>query len=657
VKSVSLISLISLVSIAAAQLQPPRPQDNLYLHVNSAWLDATAMPADRVSHSAFSEITDRTETDLRAIIEQLAATSPAPGTPARQIVDLYTSVADPKYVEALGATPLRAELDRIEAMRTMRDVAAEAGRLSQFAVGGPFEGSVGVDPRNPSRLVVRLSQGGNLLPDREYYLSDTAAFVELRRKYEHYLVTIFTLAGRPDPAAGAKAALAVETALARGEWAPTAAAPEPPARALTLTRMAVEFPGFDWQGWARPQGVDRVEDILVLHPSYFATLSKLTQSVPIDSWKAWLAARHITALAPYLSAPFVDARFEFFGRELTGQAAPREHWKRGVGLVNTYLGDAIGRLYAQQRFPAGAERRVEALGATIVAAFKDAIRASDWMSVAAKNEAVAKLSALSIKIGAPSRWRDYGALVVKADDLLGNIQRAKMFDTAYRMQRVSAPLDRREWNTTPQTANAFYNPSQNEIVLPAAILQAPLYDAAADDAANYGGIGAIIGHELAHAFDSRGRYVDSRGLSRDWWKPEDVAGFSARASGLVAQFNAYQPIDGIRVDGVRTFQENLGDLIGLSIAHRAYRLSLKGRPAPVVGGVTGDQRLLLRWAGIWRTKTRDDYQRHQLYSSTYAPAEYRANGPASNVEAFYEAFGVREGDQMFRPPNMRIKIW
>ena len=654
-KFLPLFSAFSL--LISAWQAPPRPQDNLYLHVNNAWLEATPMPPDRVTQSTFTEITDRTEADLRAIIEQLAATSPASGTTARQIVDLYTSAADPKYADALGATPLRAELDRIEAIRTMRDVASEAGQLSKQAVGGPFEGSVGVHPLNPGRLVFRLTQGGNLLPDRDYYLNAAPAFVELRQKYERYLTTIFTLAARPDPAAGAKAVIAVETALARGEWAPTAAAPEPPARVLTLTRMAVEFPGFDWQAWARPQGVDQVQEILVAHPPYFAALSKLTQSTPIESWKAWLAARHITALAPFLSEPFVDARFEFFGRDLTGQEAPRAHWKRGVSLVNTYLGDAVGKLYAQQRFPAGAERRVEALVATIVTAFKDAIRASDWMSAAAKNESLAKLSALSIKIGAPSRWRDYDGLVVKPEDLLGNIQRGKMFDNAYRMQRVNVPVDRREWNTTPQTANAYYNPSQNEIVLPAAILQAPLYAADADDAANYGGIGAVIGHELAHAFDSRGRFVDSRGATRDWWTKQDVEGFSTRASGLVAQFNDYRPIDGMRVDGVRTFQENLGDLIGLSIAHRAYRLSLKGRPAPVLGGLTGDQRLFLNWARIWRTKIRDDYERHQIYSSTYAPARYRANGPASNLDAFYEAFGIKAGDEMYREPGMRVRIW
>jgi putative endopeptidase len=636
-----------------------RPQDDLYGFANGGWLRRTDIPSDRVSYGAFVELADKAESDIRAIIEETAAAPNARrGSPAQQIGDLYASMMNEARIEGLGATPIRPELDKIEAIATPAELAAEAGYLSSVAGGGPFGGFVAEDAREPGQLVVHLGQGGTLLPDRDYYLKDDARVVGIRRQYEEYLTRVFTLAGRRTPAADARAVLGLETELARAQWSPAHSRdPTKTYNRFTLAELSSEMPGFDWQAWARPQGIHRVRHLIVSQPSFFKRFAALVPMTPLSTWKAWLVGRHITAMAPYLSEAFANARFEFFGNALTGQELPRTRWKRGVSLVNGYLGDAVGRLYVERHLPPSAKARAEKLVATMVEAFRRAIEDADWMGEETKREARSKLSRLKTKVGYPSVWRNYRGLEIKPDDLVGNVQRAQQFENDRRMTGLALRIDRAEWLVTPQTVNAYYSHALNEIVLPAAMLQPPLFDVAADDAANYGRLGAIFGHELGHGFDERGRRFDDLGGVRDWWTVADVERFQARARALSAQVGAFSPIVGVRANGDLTLGESIGDLGGLSIAFRAYQLSLGGRRAPAIDGFTGEQRFFIGWAQIWRTKMRPEFLRQTLLSSPYAPAEFRANGPASNLSGFYEAFSVRPGDKLYREPKARVKIW
>ena len=664
------------VAMAAIVVAPPRaqtlksgldvagfdrsvaPQDDLYRYVNGGWLKRVAMPADRVSYGAFIEIADRTEDDLRAIIEEIAARPDRPrGSAAQQIADLYASVMDEARIDALGVSPIEPELRRLDAIGSTREVAAEAGYLSSIAAGGPFGGTVGIDPLNPGVPVARVTQGGILLPDREYYLSDDPTLVAVRAKYQRYLARVFELIGRSTAGDDARAVLGLETALARVLWS------EAESRSIdatytrfTLRQLASEMPGFDWSAWAKPQGLDRSPAVILAQPSFFKAFAALVPQVPLDTWKAWLISRYVTAAAPYLSKPFDDARFDFFGSVLTGQELPRVRWKRGVSMVNAYLGDALGKLYVEKRFTPAARGRVQKLLANVLDAYREAIRESDWMSPQAKREAHEKLSALSTGVGYPARWRNYNTFVVKPDDLLGNWQRALRFDSEYRLGNVAGTAGG-EWVLPPQTVNAYYSPAANEMVLPAAVLQPPLFDVDADDAVNYGAAGALVGHEIGHAFDDRGRRFDGAGTVRDWWTAVDEQRFSERTTHLVQQMNAYEPLPGLHVNGTLAAAESLGDLGGLAIAFRAYKLSLKGRRPPTIDGLTGEQRFFMGWAQIWRAKERDEYVRSTLQSSAYLPAAFRANAAAANVDGFYEAFVVKPGSRLYRAPAERVRIW
>ncbi len=639
-----------------------RPQDDLFRAANGRWLARTPVPPDRVTYGTFIELADKTESDVRAIIEGVAADRDRQRGTARQIADLYASLMDERRAEALGLRPIADLLRRLDAIRTPRDLASESGYLSAIALGGPFLGTVEEDAERPGIPLVSVAQGGTLLPDREYYLEENERFVRIRAQYVDYLTTIFTLAGRTGAASDAAAVLALETRIARLQWTPEAL--RDPARTATrfsLEALEHEMPGFDWLRWARPQGIDRTGFVVLAQPSFFKNFAALVGSAAgetsLETWKAWLLSRLLTACAPFLTRALSDARFEFFGRVLSGQELPRTHWKRGVSLVNGFLGDAVGRLYVERHFPASSKARVEALVATLLSAFRQAITESPWMSESAKRGALGKLSKLSTKVGYPDRWRDYRGLVIRPDDLFGNVQRARQFDSEYRLRRLSDPGAHNEWLMTPQTVNAYYSPLLNEVVVPAAMLQPPLFNAEADDAANYGALGAIVGHEIGHGFDDRGRRIDGAGAALNWWTAGDEQAFAAKAEALVAQYNAYSPVDGARVNGRVTLHENVGDLSGLAIAWRAYKMSLRGRTAPVIDGFTGEQRFFLSWAQAWKGRIRDEYLRQTLLSTPHAPPQYRANGPASNMPAFHEAFATRPGDGMYREPGRRVVIW
>ena len=635
------------------------PQDDLYTYVNGAWLRDTPMPPDRVSYGAFGEIAEKTEADLRALIEQIGERqSRQPGTPAQQIVDLYASVLDERRIEELGTKPIAPELHRIEAIASPRDLAAEAGYLSSIAAGGPFGGSVGRDPMNAGAPVARVTQGGLLLPDRDYYLSTDPERTKVRAKYEEYLAHIFSLLGRESAARDASDVLALETALARVSWteAQTRSAASDTYTRFTLRQLAAEMPGFDWQAWAHPQGLDRSPVVILAQPSFFKAFAGMVPQVPLATWRSWLLARYVTAAAPYLSSPFDLARFEFFGTVLTGQELPRTRWKRGVAMVNAYLGDAIGRFYVERTFASGVRVRVQRILEQVMAVYRDAIRDSDWMSARSKREALAKLAAMRVRLGAPREWRSYAGLEIRADDLFGNWQRALQFESRARLADVTATPPAL-WPLPPQTVNAFYSAATNEIVVPAAILQPPVFDVDTDDAANYGSVGALLGHEIGHAFDNSGRRFDASGNPGDWWTSDDEARFTARVRKLVAQLDRYEPLPGARVNGSLASAEALADLGGLTIAYRAYRRSLKSADAPVIDGLTGDQRLFMGWARIWRAKERDDYVRSQLQVSAHLPPRFRANAAVVNFDAFYDAFGVTPAHRLYVAPADRVRIW
>jgi len=669
-----LIVPIVVIAVASATAQRPtlqsgldltsidhdvRPQDDLYQYVNGGWLARTEIPADRVAYSASTEIEERTYRDLRAIIEEIAAEdNPAKGSPEQQISDLYRSLMDEDWINALGVKPIAEGLDRIHGIDNGREFAAEAGYLASIGSGGPFGAQLAFDPVDPKVPAIQLMQSGIMLPDRDYYLIDEEPYAGVRGQYEEYLTHIFTLTGRPRPADEAAAVLALEGKLARAQW--TRAESRDPIKTynkFTLNDLVKQMPGFDWKAWAKPQGVDRVRVFIVTQPSFFKRFAELVESEPIDAWRAWLAARYVTASAPFLSDDFADARFDFFGTLLTGQEDAIPRWKRGVSLVNGYLGESLGRMYVDRHFPASSKARVEKMVDNLISAYRRAILRIDWLSEATKDEALLKLSTITSKIGFPARWRSYRGLEIRRDDLLGNIERAKKYETAYRARWVGRASGPGGWLMTPQTVNAYYSPVMHEIVFPAAILQPPFFNPDADDAVNYGAIGAVIGHEIGHSLDDRGRHFDGNGRIRDWWTPEDSTEYRKRTQELVDQFNAYSPMEGVKVNGSLTLGENFGDLGGLIIAYRAWQLSLRGRPSPVIDGFTGEQRFFMGWAQIWRGKQREEYLRQFVLNNPHAPSVYRTNGPVSNMPEFFRAFDVQPGDALFRDPDQRIRIW
>jgi predicted metalloendopeptidase len=637
------------------------PQDDLYAYVNGGWLRETPMPADRVTYGAFGEIADKTERDLRALIDEVRAKpNRAHGSSLQQIADLYASVVDERRVEELGRAPIEPELKRIDAIATTRDVAVEAGYLSSIGAGGPFGGTIGRDPTNPGAPVARITQGGLLLPDRDYYLASDAAHAGVRSQYETYLARVFSITGQAAPERTAASVLALETALARASWteAETRRAASATYTRFTLRQLAAEMPGFDWQAWAHPQGLDGSPVVILAQPSFFKAFADMMPRVPLDTWRAWLLARYVTAAAPYLSSPLERARFDFFGTVLTGQELPRTRWKRGVAMVSAYLPDAVGKLYADRYFTSATRVRAQRIVDDVIAVYRTALRDGGSLSTRARREALDKLSAMRVRLGAPSEWHSYAGFEIKPDDLFGNWQRGLAFEARQHVaESASNTGPGALWALPPQTVNAFYSPASNEIVIPAAILQPPVFDADADAAVNYGSIGALVGHEIGHAFDERGRQFDARGNVRDWWTAEDVAAYEQRVRTLVAQLDRDEPLPGAHVNGVLTSAETLADLGGLAIAYRAYRRSLNGASAPVLDGLTGDQRFFMGWARSWRAKERDDYVRSQLQISAHLPAALRANAALVNIDAFYDAFGVTPSHRLYLAPADRVRVW
>lgn len=636
-----------------------RPQDDLYRYVNGGWLARTAIPADKASYGGFIEAHDRTQDQLRALAEAAAKAPGAPGSPQQKIGDFFTAFMDEARADALGITPLDSEFARIDALTTKADLAAYFARQLTLGIGGAvIQGGVDGDAQEPTRSVLYVSQGGIGLPDRDYYLKPDAKLKDIRAKYVAYVQAMLTAAGVKDAATAAAGVMALETTLARAHWTNV----DNRDAVKTYNRVAVadlpaRFPGLDWNAWTAALGVADAPHVIVAQPSFLVALAKTISATPVPQWRAHLKFHAVDRFAPYLSAALVDARFDFRGRTLQGIEEIQPRWRRALTSLDTTLGELLGQVYVEQHFAPAAKARMDQLVENLRASFKEGIDQLEWMGPETKKEAQAKLAAFRPKIGYPTKWRDYSAVEIKKDDLAGNIMRAVEADAAFQLAKVGKAVDPEEWGMTPQTINAYYHPIRNEIVFPAAILQPPFFDMRADDAVNYGAIGAVIGHEMGHGFDDQGRRFDATGALRDWWTPKDAEEFLRRAKGLVAYYGAKEPIPGVKVNGELTLGENIGDLTGLVIAHRAYQRALNGREAAVMDGLTGEQRFFAGWAQAWRAKTRDEALRNQVMVDPHAPDQVRGTGPLPHVPAFYEAFDVTPSDKLFLAPEARVKIW
>jgi putative endopeptidase len=635
-----------------------RPQEDFWQFANGKWLAATAIPADRPGWDTFATLRDATQQQLRDVIEAIDADRPG-SAERRKLADLYGTFMDEARVEAAGVTGLGAELRRIRALRDKAALPALFAHLADLGVRTPWDFYVAPDARDATRYVGHLSQGGLGLPDRDYYLKDDAHFQTIRTAYRDHIVKVLALAGEPAATSDADAVVALEATLARLHW--TRVENRDPIKTYNkraVTTLPVLLAKADWRSYLTAAGVGTdIRTLVVEQPSYLDGLGGVLREVPLATWRAYLAFNLLSAYAPYLSAPFVAENFAFGQRTLRGVPEIQPRWKRAVGLVDGSLGFALGRLYVERYFPPANKARADALIAHLTEAYRQSIATLDWMGPATREQALAKLAAIRPKIGYPDKWRDYSRLIIRRDDLVGNVMRTRRFDHAFWLAKLGRKVDRAEWRTTPQTVNAFYSARRNEIVFPAGILQPPFFDGAADDAANYGGIGAVIGHEISHAFDDQGSRFDGAGNLRNWWTDEDRARFDAKTRGLVAQYDAFSPLPDYHVNGALTLGENVADNSGLAIAAKAYRLSLAGRPAPVIDDYTGEQRLFIGFAQIWRDKLRDAARIERIKTDPHSPGQFRANGTLRNQSSFDDAFAVKPGDGMYLPPEQRISLW
>ncbi|HEY9897993.1 MAG TPA: M13 family metallopeptidase [Pantanalinema sp.] len=634
-----------------------RAQDDLFRHVNGSWLDSTAIPGDKASYGTFMILREKAEKDVRTLIEAAAA-RPGKDLNSRLVGDFYAALMDEKQAEQRGAAPLKDPLARIAGIKDLNGVADAIAHLMAIGVAGPVVAGVDADPKAPLTNVVFWAQSGLGMPDRDYYLKAGAEAEATRAAYLAYLSELNRLAKVPAPEAAAKRTLAFETALAELHWKTAdrrdAIKTYNPAPRATWAKT---YPAFPWERFADAAGMPRASGAIVMEPSYFQGFAKLASRTSMADWKAYLTSRLLDNYAEVLGKPFQQAHYRFKGERLQGLTSMPERWRMAVGLTNDALGEAIGARYVEKHFPVEAKARMQALVSNLLAIYRESLEKLDWMTPETRMAALDKLGKFSVKIGYPDQWRGYDGLVVRRDDAVGNLVRASRFAFSRDMKEAGKPVDRARWHMTPQTVNAYYNPSGNEIVFPAAILQPPFFDPAADDAFNYGAIGAVIGHEISHGFDDQGRRYDGDGRLRDWWTAGDQKAFEERAARLIAQYDAYEPLPGERVNGKLTLGENIADLTGVAMALKAYHRSLGDRPAVQLDGLTPDQRFFYGYARVWRTKYRDEALKTRLLSDPHSPGQYRTNGVVTNLDAFHEAFGLKTGDKLFKRPEDRIRIW
>jgi putative endopeptidase len=635
-----------------------RPQDDFFRFVNGTWLKKTAIPADASSWGAFNELTEKSRTALHSILENAAKTQAPAGSDQRKVGDLYASFMDSARVETLGIKPLQSEFAEISALKSNAQLPTTFAHFARLGLQNPFAVNVGQDPKNSSVNIVQIGQSGLGLPDRDYYLRQDPKIAETRTAYVAYITKLLTLANQPDPAGAAGRILALETAIARPQWDRAKSRDRDLSyNKMNVAQLASATPAYDWHAYLNAAALGAATDVVVRQPDYVKAMNDILAKTPTQTWRDYLTFKLLDRYANELPAAFAQARFDFRDKTLSGQQEMSPRWKRGVNAVEASLGEVAGKLYVEHYFTPEAKSRMDALVKNIIAAYKVGIDSLEWMSPETKRQAQDKLAHFTVKIGYPDKWRDYSKLTIERGDLLGNATRTAEFQYDDMASHLGEPVDRSRWGMTPQTVNAYYNSVNNEIVFPAAILQPPFFDVNADDAVNYGAIGAVIGHEIGHGFDDQGRKSDGLGNLRDWWTPADARAFQERTSKLGAQYAALNPIDNLHINPGLTMGENIGDLSGLAQAYRAYRISLHGKEAPVIGGFTGDQRFFLGFAQIWRTKFRDAALRNQLLTNPHSPGPARAFVPLTNNDAFLKAFNVKPGDGMWRAPADRVKIW
>ena len=632
-----------------------RIQDDLYRYFNGAWLKSAVIPADRATDGAFVTLRDLSEKQVRAIIE--SATGSAEAT---KISDLYTSFMDADAIEAKGFTPILKDLALCDSIQTLKDFISTMSWLEARGLGGIFGSFIYADQMDASTNILYLAQGGISLPDESYYREEQ--YAEIRSAFAAHVQTMFSLVGIAGGGDLADKILKLETQLASHHFD----AVKDRDATLTYNKMSraeviALMPAFDFELYLSAGEIPAVvlDSVIVQQPPFFQGLSSILSAFDRDSWVAWLKWNIISGSAPYLSSDLVEQNFSFYGKTLSGTPELRQRWKRAVSVVEGSLGEAVGKVYVEAHFPSEAKRRMEELVANLIQAYRISINAIDWMSQETKLKALEKLGKFTPKIGYPNKWRDYSALETSPSDLFANIGHVTKFQRNFELAKIGKPVDRDEWHMTPQTVNAYYNPVMNEIVFPAAILQPPFFALGADDAVNYGGIGAVIGHEIGHGFDDQGSKYDGDGALNNWWSDGDRAAFELRSNALIAQYNQLRPeeVPDIHVNGALTVGENIGDLGGLTIAYKAYQISLGGKPSPVIDGLTGEQRLFFGWAQVWRVKVRPEEQRRRIATDPHSPGEFRCNTIVSNFTPFYDAFDVSEKDALWLDEKSRVQIW
>ena len=635
-----------------------KPGDNFAMYVNGAWMKTAKIPADKSSYGAFDMLYDQSQKDVKAIIEEAAKGNSAEGSDEQKIGDYYASFMDRKGRDAKGIAPIQPELKAIDAIASYDDLAAYFGKANRAGVAIPFSVSVMSDFKDPTKHTLVTWQGGLGLPEREYYLSNDAKMTDIRQKYVAHIEKMFQLTNMPNAAESAAKIMALETALATQQMKK-----EDTRDIVKLYNVyAVKdlktlMPDFNWTAMLKNAGVDREKKLVVTQVDYTKNLNNLIKNTPIDTWKTYLKWGVINGSAGLLTTALDKQNFEFYGKNLYGTESQQEDWKRAVEMVNGGLGEVVGKVYVKKHFSPEAKERMTQMVKNLLKAYAESIKTLDWMSAATKKEALKKVDNFMIKIGYPDKWRDYSALKILKNDLYGNATRATEFEYNRNLAKLGKPVDRAEWGMNPQTVNAYYNPSLNEIVFPAAILKPPFFDLNADDAVNYGGIGAVIGHEIGHGFDDQGSAFDGTGTLKNWWTPQDLAAFKKRTSALVEQYNSFKAFPDLNVNGAFTLGENIGDLGGLSIAIKAYKATLNGKEAPVMDGFTGMQRVFLGWGQVWAEKIREEALRSQIAGDPHSPALFRVNGTVRNVPEFYEAFNIKPTDSLYLAPEKRVKIW
>ncbi len=633
-----------------------KPGADFFRYANGHWLDTVEIPEDRSRYGSFDMLRERSDEQVRAILDALAAQGDEADALDQKVGAFYGAWMDQGAIEKQGTKPLEPYLAKIKA------VDDRAGLLKLFGTVG-YASPVGVgilpDPANPTRYIVAAGQDGLGMPNRDYYLKEGAEYDKFRAAYRDYLIKIQELAGISDAAARTDRIIALETALAKEQWAPERQRDIKqiynPMNRAQLMELAPEF---DWTGWLEGMGFGKVDTIIAAETTAITASGKLLETVPVSTWKDYLTAHFISDNASYLPEAFDEANFNFFSKTLRDIPVKKERWKRGVDLINNNIGEAVGQKYVDRHYPAESQRQMTELVNNLIAALGERISKSDWMDEATRSEAQKKLDAFEPRIGYPSKWIDYSPLVVKRDDLLGNVQRARQFAFDIDLARLPHPVDRELWDMNPQTVNAYYNPLLNQITFPAAILQPPFFDPNADPAVNYGAIGGVIGHEIGHGFDDQGRQFDGTGKLRDWWTKESAEKFEARTKKLGEEYDKFEPVPGVHVNGKLTMGENIGDLGGLEMAYSAYRRYVASHgEQPVLDGLTGDQRFFLAWAQVWRGKSRENALREQLLTDPHSPTEYRVDGVVPNIDAWYKAFNITPDSAMYIPPEKRVKIW